>query len=143
MAQLRIMMQWLVAPLNHAKLVFVQQSYIFFVVVSLLRHVLPIIRRKKDHWGTKISSLWPSVIAWSVSLTRWTGLGTERVAIRAMLIHLGLRLLPVNVFSHEKEMDKMGTGWPNKVKSETCAYRDLSPPRHLRSSCRTQLVDRM
>ena len=25
-----------------------------------------------------------------------------------MLIHLGLRLLPVNVFSHEKEMDKMG-----------------------------------
>ena len=32
MPQLRIMMQWLVAPLNHAKLVFVQQSYIFLLL---------------------------------------------------------------------------------------------------------------
>lgn len=89
-----------------------------FVVVLLLRHILLTAEillsslGKKDHWRTKISTLWDHhgslCLAWSLSLTRWTGLGIKRVAIRAMLIQLGLRLLPANVFLHEREMDKMG-----------------------------------
>lgn len=124
-----------------------------FVVVLLLRHILLTAEillsslEKKDHWRTKISTLWDHhgslCLAWSLSLTRWTGLGIKRVAIRAMLIQLGLRLLPANVFLHEREMDKMGNSLAKQSETETCAYRDLSPPQHLRSSCCTQLVDCM
>ena len=47
---------------------------------------------------------------WPLNQTACTPQGRKRVGIRAMLIQLDLRLLLANVWSQEKEMEKMGQG---------------------------------